>query len=208
MSMDRFLGGTLGHAQGLVEALAQARVAKVTGWDAKDFTAKCSTYPEDVNIGWLPVAALTLGPNSYGMAAPVIGSQVIIIPQEADANSYMVLCAVPNDDMPITSKPNAIDGEPVLLDQGEFIVSNESTVFRVSKTKVFIKGDLELQGKFTHKGDTEQTGKQTSTGDIKSNANIIDSKGSLDKLRGNYNTHAHTGVTTGSGTSGTTNKAD
>ncbi len=208
MSMDRFIGGMLSHSQGLVDALAQARIAVVTGWDAEDLTAKCTIQPEGINIGWLPVQALSLGPNSYALAAPVIGSQVIVVPQEASPNSYMILCAVPNTDMPITSRPEAIEGEPVKLAEGEFIVTNEDVVFRVGKTKVFLKGDFEIEGNITHKGDYEQDGQHHLTGDLISDADVEDNHGTLDGLRQHYNSHKHSGVTTGGGLTGNTNVTD
>lgn len=60
----------------------------------------------------------------------------------------------------------------------------------------------------TINGNLQVNGTIDSTGNIHSQADVIDSHGSLSQLRGHYNGHAHTGVQTGGGTSGGTTQPD
>lgn len=209
--MSRFIHGVKQYANEVVQTLAPLVVGTVTGWDPDTFMAKCTIEPDDIPTEWIPVGALSLGPDSYVIAAPVIGSQVLLAPQEHDASSYQIIAAIPNEEHAPKHVKDAIDGEPVKLKPGEFLFTGKGgAVVRFMDGRVYIEAPegWEVLGNGKIKGDIDVDGYVKATKNVESQMDVKDSKGTLDRLRGNYNSHGHTGVQTGGGTSGATNKTD
>lgn len=70
---------------------AEPRCATVTQFDASKMAAIVNVQPEDVATGWLPVSVDWMG-NGWGFVAPLsVGDQVLVIFQEGDRDSGIIV---------------------------------------------------------------------------------------------------------------------
>jgi hypothetical protein len=131
---------------------------------------------------------------------------VKISPIAGDHEDWVIDSRQPSEGAMPANSPAT--GKPA--QSGEFIVSLPGGLtIHGSGGKWFIYGDIE------HHGNTIQFGNLTVNGSINAAAasgggggDISDKHGSLDRLRGNHNSHGHTSVQNGSGTSGPPNAID
>lgn len=79
------------------------------------------------------------------------------------------------------------EGDYVLLKRGRIVEVKAGTELRVDAPDATFTGNLHVEGEITCDG------------------NVSDLNGSMQEMRGVYNTHKHTGVQTGGGTTGNPN---
>jgi hypothetical protein len=139
-------------------SLAQPRMGIVTSSNVQTATAKVLLQPEGVLTGWLPVLTPWAG-SGWGMVCPPgPGDQVLIIPQEGDAQHGLIVGRLFSNSV---RPPQAEPGEIV------FVHQSGSSIRLLNSGIIAIEGDLHVAG------------------------DVYDSRGSLSKLRNDYNVHIH-----------------
>ncbi len=89
--MDDFFEVMATSPDGSRGSFAQPRMGTVTSSNSLTATAKVLLQPEGVLTGWLPVLTQWAG-SGWGMTCPVSpGDQVLIIPQEGDAQHGLIV---------------------------------------------------------------------------------------------------------------------
>ena len=125
------------HAARLDQSTGQVKFATVTSVNAQNSTARVLIQPEGVLSGWLPVLSQWVG-NGWGLTCPPTpGDQVLLVPQEGDAEQGIIIGRVySNKQMP----PVAPGGEFWLVHQsGSFLkICNDGTIR--------VNGDLHVAG--------------------------------------------------------------
>ena len=178
------------RAQGDAATAPVARWGIVTG--AKGATVKVTIQPEGVQSDWLPLMSSTVG-NGWGMVhIPPNGTQVLLLPDTGDHESYVVLGSTWNDQ---DAAPSAAQGEVWLVH------SSGSFVKLTNDGKVSIQDQGGCSLTFQNNGTATLVGTLQVTGDI---IDVNGAHGSVNTLRSAYNAHHHTGVQTGGGTTNTT----
>jgi uncharacterized protein involved in type VI secretion and phage assembly len=117
--------------------LAQPRIATISSSNPQTAMAKVLLQPEGVLTGWLPVLTPWAGPG-WGMACPPsAGDQVVVIPQEGDAQHGLIVGRLYSSS---TRPPHAAPGELTLRHQSgcSIRLSNSGTIA--------ITGDLHVSG--------------------------------------------------------------
>ncbi len=135
--MQRFVNAMKAHAAALDAARGQPRFATVVSVDPARHAARVNLQPEGVLSGWLPVLSPWVGAG-WGMAcAPQPGQQVLVLPQDGEAEHGVVAGMAWSD---ANAAPAAPVGELWLVHQsGSFLkLLNDGTVR--------INGDLHVQG--------------------------------------------------------------
>jgi phage baseplate assembly protein V len=156
--MERFLNALKAQAAALDRAQGQLRFGVVVSVDPARYAARVSLQPEGVLSGWLPVLSPWVGAG-WGLAClPSPGDQVLVLPQEGEAEHGVVVGACWSDS---ARAPGAPPGEIWLVHQsGSFIKL-------LSDGTVQVKCDLHVDG------------------------DVYDRRGSLARLRENYDAHVH-----------------
>ena len=135
--MDRLLNTLKGQAAGQDQASGAPRFGLVTSVDPATATARVTLQPEAVLTGWLPILTLWAG-HGWGLFCPPSpGDQVLVIPQEGDAEHGLIVAASwSNQAVP----PPTPSGEFWLIHRsGSFIkLLNDGTIQ--------VKGDLHVAG--------------------------------------------------------------
>lgn len=199
---DRFHEGQLAYNARQNRGTALGRMGVIYEVDNANSIAKVNLMPEDIPVaaGWLP----TVWPFASGSvtfrAGLSAGTQVWLEPQEGSADGYVIVGAVHSDTMPTSQSPTDIDGDPVDLGEDEVIIKTPKCVIRIDGDgNVLIKSTSEVRLQaptIRSKADWQHDGDFTATGQVK------DFHSTLDSVRQHSNTHHHSGVQTGSGTSG------
>ncbi len=135
--MERFVNSLKGHAAALDRAQGQARFAVVSSVDAGRYSARVRLQPEDVLSGWLPILSPWVGAGWGFVALPAAGDQVLVVAQEGDADSGVILGGSFSAPMP---PPASAPGEAWLVH-----ASGASIALRNDGT-VRIVGDLHVDG--------------------------------------------------------------
>jgi hypothetical protein len=117
--------------------IAQPRIGVVTSSNPQTATAKVLLQPEGVLTGWLPVLTHWAG-SGWGLACPPSpGDQVLIIPQEGDAQHGLIIgCLFSNSVRPPAANP----GEITLMHQ------SGCSIRLLNSGVVSIQGDLHVSG--------------------------------------------------------------
>ena len=119
------------------ESFAQPRIGTVTSSNSQTATARVLLQPEGVLTGWLPVLTQWAGPG-WGMACPPSpGDQVLIIPQEGDAQHGLIVGRLYSNSV-----------RPPQVEPGEIAFSHQSgcSIRLLNSGAVFIEGDLHVSG--------------------------------------------------------------
>lgn len=135
--MDRLMNALKGQSAAQDQASGAPRFGLVTSVDPATATARVTLQPEGVLTGWLPILTPWAG-NGWGLVCPPSpGDQVLVIPQEGDAEHGLILAASWSDR---TVAPAAPSGEFWLLHRsGSFLkLQNDGTIQ--------MKGDLHVMG--------------------------------------------------------------
>ncbi len=135
--MDRLMNALKGQSAAQDQSTGAPRFGLVTSVDPATATARVTLQPEGVLTGWLPILTPWAG-NGWGLVCPPSpGDQVLVIPQEGDAEHGLILAASWSDK---TAPPPAPSGEFWLLHRsGSFLkLQNDGTIQ--------VKGDLHVSG--------------------------------------------------------------
>ena len=135
--MERLLNALKAHAGALDQSVGQPRFGIVTSVDPASATARVQLQPEGVLTGWLPVLSVWVGAG-WGMACPPSpGDQVLVLPQEGDAEHGIIAGRAFSD---AQRAPAAPVGELWLVHQtGSFLkLTNDGTIE--------VQGDLHVNG--------------------------------------------------------------
>ena len=135
--MDSLLNALKAHSANQDQATGAQRFGIVTSVDASTATARVTLQPEGVLCGWLPLLSPWVG-NGWGLVCPPSpGDQVLVLPQEGDAEHGLIIASTWSAQ---TNAPAAPSGEFWLVHKsGSFLkLQNDGTVQ--------VKGDLHVQG--------------------------------------------------------------
>ena len=135
--MDRLLNALKGQGASQDQATGAPRFGLVTSVDPSTATARVTLQPENVLSGWLPLLTPWVG-NGWGLVCPPSpGDQVLVIPQEGDAEHGLIIASTWSAQ---TTPPQAPPGEFWLVHKsGSFLkLQNDGTIQ--------IKGDLHVAG--------------------------------------------------------------
>lgn len=135
--MDAFFNALKSQAGAMDQATGQARFGLVTSVDPRNMTARVTLQPENVLTGWLPVLSAFVGAGWGLVCPPSPGDQVLVLPQEGDAEHGVIVGRAYSD---AARAPEAEAGEFVLIHKsGSFLkLMNDGTVQ--------VKGDLHVDG--------------------------------------------------------------
>ena len=135
--MDDFFDVLAMRSDGIRGTFAQPRMGTVTSSDPRTATAKVLLQPEGVLTGWLPVLTQWAG-SGWGMACPPSpGDQVLIIPQEGDAQHGLIVGRLYSNSI-----------RPPQVAPGEIILSHRSgcSLRLLNSGIVVVEGDLHVAG--------------------------------------------------------------
>ncbi len=135
--MDSLLNALKAQGANQDQATGTPRFGLITSVDPGTATARVTLQPEAVLTGWLPLLTPWVG-NGWGMICPPSpGDQVLVIPQEGDAEHGLIIAATWSAQ---TTPPPAPSGEFWLVHRsGSFLkLQNDGTIQ--------IKGDLHVAG--------------------------------------------------------------
>lgn len=158
--MDRFLDAMRMHASALDMSTAQTRLATIQSFDPATHSVKVTLQPEGIQTGWIPMGAVAVG-NGIGLVIPPAkGDQVIVHPQEGDADTWHASQRFWHDDAkppmsPITNKPIQSGEIGLFFNGGCLHVIDGVVHFRASSFKIV--GDVEIEGDLTVKGKISAT---------------------------------------------------
>jgi phage baseplate assembly protein gpV len=135
--MHRFLNTLKAQAAALDAGQGRPRFGLVVSVDPARHAARVSLQPEGVITGWLPVLSPWVGAG-WGMAIPPTpGQQVLVLPQDGDAEHGVIVGSAWSDAAP---SPGAPVGELWLVHRsGSFLKL-------VSNGTVQVNGDLHVNG--------------------------------------------------------------
>ena len=172
--MDRFINALKAHAGALDQGIGQPRFATVSSVDPANYCAKVLLQPEGVLSGWLPILSPWVGAGWGAVCPPVPGDQVLVLPQEGDAEHGVIvgrafsLAALP---------PAAPAGELWLVHQtGSFLKLHNDGTVEGTATRWNLTGDLHVAGSILASGDISDQAQ---------------AHGTLGNLREIYNEHTH-----------------
>lgn len=178
--------------------LALPRSGLVSSYDPARYAVKVRLMPEDVETGWLQLAAGWVG-NGWGMfAPPSIGDQVAVLFFQGSYEAGYAVCRFFNDvDVPLA----VASGEFWLVHQaGGFVkLHNDGSIeinapgnLTATAPTATLNANVQING--TLSVTKAITGQQTiaAAGNISSGADIADKTGSMQAMRSTYNSHKHT----------------
>ena len=124
--MERLIAAIRSHAGSLDARTGQARFATVSSVDPETGYVRVVLRPEGTLTGWLPVLTNWCGSNWGLICLPTPGDQVLVIPQEGDAEHSIVLGRIFSDRQ---KPPNVPSGELWIVHrQGQAIKDRKSVV--------------------------------------------------------------------------------
>lgn len=166
-----------------------SRVAQITSYDPSRFAVKVEFQPDGVYSGWLPLATPWAG-NGWGMfAAPAVGAMVEVTFIEGALDSGIAALSL----YPL--------GQTLDVPAGEFWLVHSTGAF----LKLTTAGALELADAGGATLTMNGSGAITieAPGGVNINGATISAAGEITNKAGVVlGTHTHSGVETGSGTSG------
>jgi len=95
--MEQFLNALKAQAASLDRSLGQPRFGVVASVDPARYAARVSLQPEGVLTGWLPVLSAWTGAGWGAVCLPAPGDQVLVVPQEGDAEHGVIVGASYSD---------------------------------------------------------------------------------------------------------------
>jgi phage baseplate assembly protein gpV len=169
--MDAFLNRMKAQAATLDQAQGQPRFGVVSSVDPTRYAARVMLQPENVLSGWLPILSPWIGAG-WGLAClPSPGDQVMVVPQEGDAEHGVIVGAC----WSMTQSPPVVAG--VAPQCGEFWIVHRSGSF------LRFRNDGSVEG---------QAAIWTLSGDLHVAGDVYDQHGALSALRTHYDQHHHT----------------
>jgi phage baseplate assembly protein V len=116
---------------------AQAKFGLVSSVNGETGFARVVIQPDGVLSGWLPVVSPWIG-SGWGLVCPLSpGDQVLVLPQEGDAEQGVILGGIYSNEQRPPSAPN-----------GEFWLVHKSGSYLKLRNdgSIQIKGDLHVEG--------------------------------------------------------------
>lgn len=135
--MERLLNVLKAQAASLDRSLGQPRFGIVTSVDPARYAARVSLQPEGVLTGWLPVLSAWAGAGWGAVCLPAPGNQVLVVPQEGDAEHGVIVGASYSD---VARAPAAPTGELWLVH------ASGAALHLCNDGTVRIVGDLHVDG--------------------------------------------------------------
>lgn len=149
--MDSFLNVLKAQSSALDQSAGQPRLGVVSSVDPSGYTARVLLQPEGVLSGWLPVLSSWIGAG-WGLACPPSpGDQVLVLPQEGDAEHGIIVGRLWSATQ---APPAAPSGELWLVHKsGSFVkLVNDGSVVG-SATAWVLTGDVHVTGNVVVSGD-------------------------------------------------------
>ncbi|MGY0482575.1 phage baseplate assembly protein V [Endobacter medicaginis] len=178
--MDRFLDAIHARVAAHVNQIAQPRCATVQAFDPTNHAVRVAIQPEGLLTGWMPLGAVAVGSGTGIVAPPAIGDQVLVVPQEGDSEHWHVVSRIFSQVAmppvsPATNKP-VQSGEVGVFTNGAYLHVSGGTIY-AQASQFKLHGNLVVDGSIS-----------STSGDVS------DQHGSLDRLRGNYDRHTHSSL--------------
>jgi hypothetical protein len=189
--MDQLFNSVLARTAMQGNYLAQPRWGIVTSYDATTHMAKVSIQPEAIDTGWIQILCGNTGTTGFWWA-PTPGQMAFVAPQEGSAQNYVVIGLAFNKVHSVPPVGSTIGGGAEPLKPGEVAIVWDGGQLRTSPGKLYVKADMEIEGKLTVSEDI--LGQQNITAEQQ----VKDFHNTLDDLRQHHNSHVHAGVTSGS----------
>lgn len=187
------------------QARKTSRLGVVSGYDPGSYSVKVTFPPDASETGWIPLAALAVGPGWGIYAPPTIGDQIEVRFQDGDRDAGIAGPVVYDNDNPPASVPS----------QELWMVHKSGAFFKLTNDgkgsfndsmggSVTLNGDgtVSSTGTWTHTGDMTVTKSLTVQQDATVNGSTA-VKAITSNSHDISSTHKHTGVQTGGGISGT-----
>ena len=135
--ISRLSNAIKSHAADLDQSTGQIKIGTVTSVNFNNATARVLIQPDGVLTGWLPVLSQWVG-DGWGIACPPTpGDQVLLVPQEGDAEQGIIIGRIFSKKQ---TTPSAPSGELWLVHKsGSSIKLGNDGVIRIN-------GDLHVAG--------------------------------------------------------------
>ena len=135
--MDRLLNALKAQGAAQDQAAGVPRFGTITSVDPSNATARVTLEPEGVLTGWLPLLSPWAGSGWGFVCPPSPGTQVLVIPQEGDAEHGLILASSWSAQAPAPAAPV---GELWMVHRsGSFLkLKNDGTIQ--------VNGDLHVAG--------------------------------------------------------------
>ncbi len=149
--MDSFLNVVKAQASALDQSAGQPRLGVVSSVDPSGYTARVVLQPEGVLSGWLPVLSSWIGAG-WGLACPPSpGDQVLVLPQEGDAEHGIIAGRLWSATQP---PPSVSSGELWMVHKsGSFVkLTNDGSVSG-NATSWVLTGNVQITGNVVVSGD-------------------------------------------------------
>lgn len=135
--MDRIFNSIKAQARSLDQRAGQPRFATVASVNPGTATARVMLQPEGMLSGWLPILSAWTGAGWGMVCPPQPGDQVLVVPQESDAENAVIIGRAYSD---VQAPPGAPAGELWLVHRsGSFFKLQNDGTLRV-------RGDLHVDG--------------------------------------------------------------
>jgi phage baseplate assembly protein V len=182
--MDRLINALKAYSGGMDLGQGQPRFGVIASFDPDTYAARVMLQPEGVLSGWLPVLSAWIGAG-WGLASPPsIGNQVLVLPQEGNAEHGVIIGGA----FSAQARPPSINSAPV--------PSGEAVLFHASGAYLRLGNDGGFVIAAANGDRVTVIGDLVVTGDI---SDQNGAHGTLADLRSAYDQHTHGGVAGGSG---------
>jgi phage baseplate assembly protein gpV len=135
--LEQLANALKAHSASLDQTAGQAKFGVVTSVNQETGWAKVSLQPDGVLSGWLPVLSPWIG-NGWGLTCPLTpGDQVLVLPQDGDAQQGVIVGAAYSRAQVPPAAPN-----------GEFwlVHKSGSSLKMCNDGTVQLNGDLHVNG--------------------------------------------------------------
>lgn len=179
-NIDRFANTLRMQASNMDSSSAHPRYAIITSVDVAQHSARVTIQPEGIVTGWLPISSASVGAGFGLISPPSEGDQVLVLPQEGDHENWCIVGRVFSTKAQPANVPSAslgggdLEGGPKTpIQSGEIgLVSKSGAVIRLcADGSIYFRGPVTIDG------------------DLVVNGDVSDRRGSLQRLRQNYNQH-------------------
>lgn len=199
--MEELLNAMRREAVRVMAKKASTRLGIVTSYKPETYQCKVRLQPENTLTGWLPVGTIWIG-NNWGLYCPPSpGDQVLVEFQEDDVNHGVVTMRLFDQN---TNKPlGVVAGEFWIVHKGgSFIkITNDDFVLCHGEEKIECTSkaiNILATGDNVHIKSDKKVHVEASEIDLDNNGTLH--KIVHDAMVTLFNTHTHTGVQTGGGT--------
>ena len=189
------------HGQSPGNAFSLPRSATISSYDPGTYAVKVLIQPENVESNWMPLGSIAVG-GGWGIAiGPQIGDQVLVVFQEGDFSSGVVVARVYSV---AANAPSVASGEMVIQHSSgsllKFNADGSVTLgaagnLNVTAPQTNITSPVNITGATSITGPLSVTGPVTGTSTI----TAVTIVGTTDVQFGAHSgvSHVHSGVQTG-----------